>query len=265
MSATSTIPWLPTTSAQEMPEPNLAEQVAMMLRAERQVVILITGRDSGRISGFLADLTHALSHGDSVLRIKTALDVPELFVLLAGQLGLPSHNLSPMQLATKVGERLGEKAPAGHFVLLCENAQQFSDALLESIRQLSNYPINIVLCGRPLLLRRLARSTLFALTQRLNYRLNLDESKFTGAFKWLLTLIVFGGLAYLGARWWAETPAPKADMIRPISSNALSLAQKPTLQPIRVAPPSPPASTTDSTLDISLILDKSLRQTSSNK
>ena len=255
MSATSTIPWLPTTSAQEMPEPNLAEQVAMMLRAERQVVILITGRDSGRISGFLADLTHALSHGDSVLRIKTALDVPELFVLLAGQLGLPSHNLSPMQLATKVGERLGEKAPAGHFVLLCENAQQFSDALLESIRQLSNYPINIVLCGRPLLLRRLARPTLFALTQRLNYRLNLDESKFTGAFKWLLTLIVFGGLAYLGARWLAETPTPKSNSVRSISSNAAPLTQS-SPQLIVAAPR--PAPSNDSAP--SLILDRSLHQ-----
>jgi len=263
VSATSTIPWLPTTSAQEMPEPNLAEQVAMMLRAERQVVILITGRDSGRISGFLADLTHALSHGDSVLRIKTALDVPELFVLLAGQLSLPTHNLSPMQLATKVGERLGEQAPTGHFVLLCENAQQFSDALLESIRQLSNYPINIVLCGRPLLLRRLARPPFSALKQRVNYRLNLDESTFTGAFKWLLTIIVCAGLAYLGARWLAETPTPKLDSVRPISRNAAALSHSPPLPPIPAAPPSPPVSPVD--IGPSLILDKSLRQTPNNK
>ena len=256
MSATSTIPWLPTTSAQEMPEPNLAEQVAMMLRAERQVVILITGRDSGRISGFLADLTHALSHGDSVLRIKTALEVAELFVLLAGQLGLPTHNLSPMQLANKVGERLGEQAPSGHYVLVCENAQQFSDALLEGIRQLSNYPINIVLCGRPLLLRRLARSTLCALKQRLNYRLNLDESTFTGAFKWLLTLVAIGGLAYLGARWWAETPTPKSNSVRSISSNAAPLTQS--SPQLIVAAPRPPAPSNDSAP--SLILDRSLHQ-----
>lgn len=256
MSAESTIPWLPTTSAQEIPEPNLAEQVAMMLRAERQVMILITGRDGGRIAGFLADLTHAMSHADSVLRIKTALEVPELFVLLAGQLGMPAHNLSPMQLATKVGERLGEKAPAGHFVLLCEGAQQFSDALLESIRQLSNYPINIVLCGRPPLLRRLTRPALFALKQRLNYRLSLDEPTFTDAFKWLLILIVLGGLAYLGARWLAETPIPKSvDRILPVSRNSGALAQG-SAQPILAAPPHPPAATDAP----SLILDTSLRQ-----
>lgn len=254
MSAASTIPWLPTTSAQEMPEPNLAEQVAMMLHAERQVVILITGRDSGRISGFLADLTHALSHGDSVLRIKTALDVPELFVLLAGQLGLATHHLNPMQLATKVGERLRTQAPSGHFVLLCENAQQFSDALLESIRQLSNYPINVVLCGRPLLLRRLARPALSALKQRLNYRLNLDEPTFTGGFKWLFILTIFGSLAYLGMHWLAEKPLPKSENIRPIAA----ISQASPARPILVATPPPPAISADS--GPSLILDKSLRQ-----
>jgi hypothetical protein len=254
VSAVSTIPWLPTTSAQEMPEPNLAEQVAMMLRAERQVVIVITGRDSGRVSGFLADLTHALSHGDSVLRIKTGIDVAELFVLLAGQLGLPTQNLSPMQVATKVGERLGEAAPSGHFILVCENAQLFSEALLESIRQLSNYPINIVLCGRPMLLRRLGRPALSAFKQRLNYRLNLDESTFTGAFKWLLALLIFGGLAYFGMRWLAETPAPKNDVHTPFPSVA-PLTQRAPMPAIILAAPT---SADDSAP--SLILDKSLRQ-----
>ena len=235
----------------------------MMLRAERQVVILITGRDSGRVSGFLADLTHALSHGDSVLRIKTGINVAELFVLLAGQLGLPTHNLSPMQVATKVGERLGEAAPSGHFVLVCENAQLFSENLLESVRQLSNYPINIVLCGRPLLLRRLARPTLSAFKQRLNYRLNLDEPTFTGAFKWLLTLIVFGGLAYLGAHWLAETPPSKSDSVRPISNSTAALSQPSPAQPILTATSLAPAPSTDS--EPSLILDKSLRQTANRQ
>ncbi len=255
MSAVSTIPWLPTTSAQEMAEPNLAEQVAMMLRAERQVVILITGRDSGRVSGFLADLTHALSHGDSVLRIKTGIDVAELFVLLAGQLGLPTHHLSPMQVATKVGERLSEAAPSGYFVLVCENAQLFSQDLLESIRQLSNYPINIVLCGRPVLLRRLSRPALSAFKQRLNYQLNLDESTFTGAFKGLLALLFFGGIAYVGIRWLAEAPAP----IHASPPSVAALTQRAPAPAIILAAPRPaPASAADS--GPSLILDKSLRQ-----
>jgi hypothetical protein len=145
VAATSVIPWLPTTNTLKESELSLAEQIAMMLRVERQVVVLATGRDTGRMGGFLADLTHAVSQHDSVLRIKAALDSQELFIALAGQLNLPTHDLSPMQLAAKVGERLRDPAPRGGFVLICEGAHLFSGALLESLRQLSNYPINIVL------------------------------------------------------------------------------------------------------------------------
>jgi len=260
MSGATAIPWLPTTGAQELAEPNLAEQVAMMLHAERQVMILITGRDNGRIVGFLADLTHAVSHGDSVLRIKAALDASEFFALLAGQLSLPAQRLSPMQLAAKVGERLNEPAPTGHFVLLCEGAQQFSDPLLEAIRQLSNYPINIVLCGRPQLLRRLARPALSALKQRLNYRLDLDQSPFAGRLKWLLIFLVFSGLAYFFAHWLAQTPAAKPDIIRPIAGRA-ALARPPEPAPRSVsaaATPRKPAA--ESEPDVSLVFDPTLKQ-----
>lgn len=262
MSGATAIPWLPTTSAQELAEPNLAEQVAMMLHAERQAMILIIGRDTGRIAGFLADLTHAVSHGDSVLRIKAALDAPEFFALLAGQLGLSAPSLSPVQLAAKVGERLKARAPSGHFVLLCEGAQQFSDSLLETIRQLSNYPINIVLCGRPLLLRRLARPALSGLKQRLNYRLDLDQSPFAGWLKWLLIFLVFSGLAYFFARWLAETPAAKPDIIRPISGHAaLPPLPEPTLRSASaaaLAAPRKPA--VENEPGVALIFDPTLKQ-----
>ena len=223
--ATSVIPWLPTTNTLEASERSLAEQVAMMLQAERQVVVLATGRDSGRMGGFLADLTHAVAQQDSVLRIKAALDSQELFVALAGQLHLPVNDLSPMQLAAKVGDRLREAAPRGGFVLVCEGAHLFSKSLLESIRQLSNYPINIVLCGHRPLLRKLARS---ALNQRVNYRLEIDTSRFTTPFKWLVVLAVFAGLAYAGVSWLARPPAPEPDVIRRISS---TLDFEPQLQP----------------------------------
>lgn len=222
---TSVIPWLPTTNTLEASERSLAEQLAMMLQAERQVVVLVTGRDSGRMAGFLADLTHAVAQQDSVLRIKAALDSQELFVALAGQLHLPVSDLSPMRLAAKVGDRLRETAPRGGFVLVCEGAHLFSKSLLESIRQLSNYPINIVLCGHRPLLRKLARS---ALNQRVNYRLEIDTARFTTPFKWLVVLAVFAGLAYAGVSWLARPPAPEPDVIRRISS---TLDFEPQLQP----------------------------------
>lgn len=262
MSGATTVPWLPTTGAQELAEPNLAEQVAMMLHAERQVMILIIGRDNGRLAGFLADLTHAVSHGDSVLRIKAALDAPEFFALLAGQLGLSVQSLSPAQLATKVGERLKARAPSGHFVLLCEGAHQFSDSLLEAIRQLSNYPIGIVLCGRPRLLRRLARPALGALKQRLNYRLDLDESPFAGRLQWLLVFLVFCGLAYFLARWLAEAPAAKPDIIRPIAGRTASpQPPEPTVRSASAAvPATPPKPAAESEPDVSLVFDPTLKQ-----
>lgn len=262
IAATSAIPWLPTTSALQESEISLAEQVAMMLRVERQVVVLATGRDTGRMGGFLADLTHAVSQHDSVLRIKAALDAQELFVALAGQLNLPAHDLSPMQLAAKVGERLRETAPRGGFVLLCEGAHLFSDALLESIRQLSNYPINIVLCGHRPLLRRLARS---ALNQRVNYRLALDTAPLATPFKWLIVLAVFAGLAYAGTAWLARKPARVQDAIHRISATQDTAPQ---LQPSLALLPALPAlpafinATPETDPDVALVFDPELQQRS---
>lgn len=235
--ATSAIPWLPTTSTMEDEEASLAEQVASMLHMERQVMILVTCGDSGRMSGFMAELTHAVSHGDTVLRIKAAINVEELFVLLAGQMHLPTQGLNQMQLATYVGERLRENAPQGNYVLLCEGAHQYSGALLENIRQLSNYPINIVISGRPKLLRMLWRPSLFALKQRLNYRLDLNEWQFTTAFKWLLALAVIGGAAYFAWHWQTEADAAKPQM--PVAPAAPPPAPSLTVvapDPIVVAP-----------------------------
>ncbi|MBI5751616.1 MAG: hypothetical protein HZA59_05660 [Hydrogenophilales bacterium] len=259
--ATSVIPWLPTTSALQEAEISLAEQVAMMLGVERQVVVLATGRDSGRMGGFLSELTHAVSRRDSVLRIKAALDAQELFAALAGQLNLPTHDLSPMQLAAKVGERLREPAPRGGFVLICEGAHLFSGALLESLRQLSNYPIIIVLCGHRRLLRRLARS---ALNQRVNYRLELDASPLATPFKWFVMLAVFAGLAYAGTAWLARKPTREQDAIHRISN---TLEVPPQLQPSRALLPALPtlpalinaAPETQPEQDVALVFDPALK------
>ena len=275
--ATSAIPWLPTTSEQELEAPSLAEQVALMLHAERQVMVLVTGRDSGRVSGFLAELTHAVSHADTVLRIKAAIDVEALFVLLASQMHLPIQDLTPMQLAAKVGDRLRESAPQGNFVLLCEGAQNYSNALLESIRQLSNYPINIVLSGRPTLLRRLWRPALSALKQRFNYRLDLNEGKFTWSFM-ILMLLLFVCVALFFGRDWIPalhqsqpevTPAtatPPTSMPRqvvdapsPIVSTPTPVSETP-YNSVVISPLSPPVTAApmpDSSL--SLIMDPTLK------
>jgi len=261
IAATSAIPWLPTTSTLEEMDISLAEQVAMMLGVERQVVVLATGRDAGRMSGFLAELTHAVSRRDSVLRIKAALNAQELFVALAGQVNVQTKDLSPMQLAAAVGERLSQTAPRGGFVLLCEGAHLFSRELLESIRQLSNYPINIVLCGHRPLLRRLARS---AMNQRINYRLELDTASFTTTFKWFVVLAAFAGLAYMSAVWILQKPVKAPEIIHRISGPIEASPQLLPSQAMLPAMPSLPALIQDtSTADqaVILVLDPALKRT----
>lgn len=208
----SVIPWLPTTSEVAAAEISLAEQVAMMLHQERQVLIVITGRDPGRVSGFLADLTHALSHAETVLRIKAAMDARELYPFLAGQLGLPPL-AGNLEGGMQVGERLRAPARNGKYVLVCEAAHSYSDELLEAIRLLNNYPINIVLCGRPLLLRRLNSGPLRNLRQRANYRLSLDETSTFSSLKWPAIFLAVGLLLYLGVRMFSK-PAPLAPAVR---------------------------------------------------
>lgn len=267
MSNTSAIPWLPTTSAMPLEEVSLAEQVAAMLHAERQVMILITGSDSGRVSGFLAELTHAVSDTDSVLRIKASIEAGELFILLAGQLNLQAQGLDPMQLATEIGNRLQENAPIGNFVLLCEGAHEYSNALLESIRQLSNYPINIVLSGRPKLYRRLWRPALSTLRLRMNYRLDLNEWRFTHAFKWLLALTlviavaIFAWQRLMGEAQTAVMPPPKPMATLP-SKPVIAVPESGT-----AIPPAPKTTADDSTTQhgeqdqgLSLVLDPTLKQ-----
>ncbi len=264
MNQTSAIPWLPTTSAMEEEEVSVAEQVAAMLHAERQVMILITGSDNGRVSGFLAELTHAVSDTDTVLRIKAAIDAEELFVLLSGQLHVQSMGLNLMQLAIKVGERLRESAPSGNFVLLCEAAHDYSNELLESIRQLSNYPINIVLCGRPKLYRRMWRPALSALRQRMNYRLDLNEWHFTSAFKWLTALLILGAAASFAWHWLSERaidePPPKS--ITDLRKNSV-VSAPPTLESnpsvVDAAPAEPAAAPSEQDQGLSLVMDPILR------
>lgn len=257
MNNTSAIPWLPTTSAMEAEEASLAEQVSAMLHAERQVMILITGRDSGRVSGFLAELTHAVSDTDSVLRIKAAVEEYVLFELLAGQLNLPTQGLTPMQVATKVGDRLVEKAANGNFVLLCEGAHEYSNALLESIRQLSNYPINIVLSGRPKLYRRLWRPALSALRQRMNYRLNLNEWQFTSAFKWLAALLMLGAVTYFA--WNRMLEAPVADPAKAIAANPQHTSVVTPVPALTPPPNAAPEEASTPDTGISLIMDPTLK------
>ena len=201
---------------QDIP-PSIADGIAGMLESDRQIII-VTGKIDGRMGGFLADLTHCISRRGSLLRIKSPLDPEELHTALAGQLNLPPCSETPVQLAARIGHRLQQPAPRGRYVLLCEAADQYALSTLEAIRQISNYPVSIVLVGGHGLTRRLRRSSLRPLRQRVTHQLALNRLAFFTARLWLaLAVLLAGGvlLLYLQGAPSSHVPAPVEDAVAP--------------------------------------------------
>lgn len=212
---------------QDIP-PTIADGIAALLEMDRQIII-VTGKIDGRMAGFLADLTHCISRRGSLLRIKSPLAPEELHTALAGQLHLPPATETPIQLASRIGHRLQQPAPRGRYVLLCEAADQYALPALEAIRQISNYPVSIVLVGGHGLSRRLRRASLRPLRQRVTHQLSLNRFSMLTARFWLALLgLVAGGalLLYLqGTPSQEAAPMEDAAPSRPISLKAVTAPQ----------------------------------------
>ena len=220
---------------QDIP-PTIADGIAELLKMDRQI-ITVTGKIDGRMSGFLADLTHCISRGGSLLRIKSALDPVEMHAALATQLHLPTANEGAVQIASRIGHRLQQPAPRGRFVLLCEAADQYPLPTLEAIRQISNYPVSIVLVGSHALTRRLRRASLKPLRQRITHQLSLNRY---GLASWGWLAIILAVLAFAGY-WYMQPsaeqrafPEKEALPTRPISPMPVAEEQAPL--PITPAP-----------------------------
>lgn len=247
MSATTLDPaaYLSTHAYEQDIPPSIADGVAGLL-AQDQRIVVVTGRTDGRMSGFLADLSHGISKRCTLLRIKAPLAPEEFFAALAAQLGLSLDGRLPA--AARVGQRLMQPAPKGQFVLLCEGADQYGDATLEAIRQISNYPVSIVLAGSHRLHRRLGARRLAPLKARVTHTLALNRRWLAKLF-WptVLLLVGLGGaLVY----WAAPSAPPSEDRVppRPIAA--------------RPAPPAPPAPAAAATAgDVALRLERELAST----
>lgn len=263
MNTSSAMHW-PTSQSYDPSAPGLADQVAMLLAEELQVMVAITGPEDGRMTGFLADLTHAASKRCAVLRIKVTLTASELFQALAAQLGIATEGLNTILVAARVGQRLSEKASKGHYVLLCEGAHGYSPGMLEVVRQLSNYPINIVLVGRRGMLRRFRRSTGGSLNQRINYQLDMSGAEVGRWLKHAITAVVVAALAYAAAQWLAQPepePAPEplpAQRITPAAPEP-ALAPTPALAADEPRPLPAEAATSEAQDEVPLVLDTQLR------
>lgn len=241
---------------QDIP-PSIADGVAGLLAQDRHIVV-VTGRMDGRMSGFLADLCHGISRRGTLLRIKAPLPPTEFHGALAAQLQLPADGEERLPLAARIGRRLMQPAPRGRFVLLCEAADRYQDETLEAVRQLSNYPVSIVLAGSHRLWRRLKARRLAPLSQRITHRLALNRSGLLANPFWptvLLLLAGGGGLIYV---LWTPPPLPEPPT-RPIVSPPAPAASRPAPPPptAQAAVPEPAAAGTEAGL--TLVLERDLR------
>lgn len=204
-------------------EKTLADEVATLATWE-PVVILVSSRDPGRLSGFAADLCHGIARRATLLRVEAALDPLALERALAGQLELPGEG-SPAEVARALADRLtagGASRPHGRPVLVCEAAETYSDETLERLRWLNNLGLSLVLVGRGIE-RRLAKKSQAALAARVTHRVCLDRRVWWSRLFWPLVLALVAAIAVVF--WLEQLEAPQPSHLRavPASSAALSL------------------------------------------
>lgn len=223
---------------QDIP-PSIADGIAELLKLDRQIII-VTGKADGRMLGFLADLTHGISRRGSLLRLKSSLGPEELHGALAAQLHLPIAQDNAVQTASRVGHRLQQPAPRGRFVLLCEAVDQYPLATLEAIRQISNYPVSIVLVGGHALNRRLRRASLRPLRQRVTHQLSLNRMGMGMGMGLWGSLAIAALLLAAGVFWWHGNGVQEAVSVPAAAAQSPTLATEsvaePLPLPIRAAP-----------------------------
>ena len=110
----------------------------------------------------------------TVFLFQTQCDAREFFQYLLSELGVDTKGLDLVTMHNKLNELLfGELVAGRRFVLVVDEAQNLSDAVLETVRLLSNFEtsyakmLQIVLAGQPQLSGKLAQPQLAQLKQRL--------------------------------------------------------------------------------------------------
>lgn len=110
----------------------------------------------------------------TIFLFQTQCDAREFFQYLLSELGVDPKGLDLVSMHNKLNELLFAELVAGRrFVLVVDEAQNLSDAVLETVRLLSNFEtsyakmLQIVLAGQPQLAGKLAHPQLAQLKQRL--------------------------------------------------------------------------------------------------
>lgn len=148
---------------------------------ERKGFVQLTGEiGAGKTTLCRALLEQLDSRFSTALLLTPVLDANELMKAIAAEFGLDAKGMDRLEISALFNDFLIRQAQAGReSVLIIDEAQNFSDELLEQVRQLSNVEtderklLQIVLIGQPELRERLNHPRLRQLRQRITVRYHL--------------------------------------------------------------------------------------------
>lgn len=148
---------------------------------ERKGFVQLTGEiGAGKTTLCRALLEQLDSHFSTALLLTPVLDANELMKAIATEFGLNVRGLDRLETMAAINDFLiRESQQSRDCVLIVDEAQNFSDELLEQVRQLSNVEtddqklLQIVLIGQPELRQRLNHPRLRQLRQRITVRYHL--------------------------------------------------------------------------------------------
>lgn len=148
---------------------------------ERKGFVQLTGEvGAGKTTLCRALLEQLDDRYSTALLLTPVLDANELVKAIAGEFGLNVKGLDRLETMAAINDFLIRQVESGKdCVLIIDEAQNFSDDLLEQVRQLSNVEtddrklLQIVLIGQPELRDRLNNPRLRQLRQRITVRYHL--------------------------------------------------------------------------------------------
>jgi general secretion pathway protein A len=148
---------------------------------ERKGFVQLTGEiGAGKTTLCRALLEQLDSRFSTALLLTPVLDANELVRAIAAEFGLDVKGLDRLETMATINDFLIRQIQQGkETVLIIDEAQNFSDDLLEQVRQLSNVEtddrklLQIILIGQPELRQRLNNPRLRQLRQRITVRYHL--------------------------------------------------------------------------------------------
>jgi len=148
---------------------------------DRGFLALIAKPGMGKTSLLVQYLEHYASQGRTCHLFQPNCSANELLSEVLRGLGIDSGKKDAAQMRDSLNQVLLEEMAAGRrFLLVIDEAQNLSDAVLESVRLLSNFEtptkklMHIVLAGQPQLAERLAKPSMTQLRQRISAVIRVD-------------------------------------------------------------------------------------------